>query len=80
MQNKRGGRVKLQPLTAPESEFDHAEKGDALYAMELTLSLEVLAVSVAWQQGGYIRLPLLLYVSNRIVIRHDIIFMLTRRS
>ena len=42
-QNKRGGRVRLQPLTAPESEFDHPEKGDALYAMELTLSLEVRA-------------------------------------
>ena len=40
-QNKRGGRVKLQPLTAPETEYDHPEKGDALYAMELTLSLEV---------------------------------------
>ncbi len=50
MQNKRGGRVKLQPLTAPESEFEHAEKGDALYAMELTLSLEVPAFSL--QHGG----------------------------
>ncbi|KAF8102022.1 hypothetical protein N665_0201s0313 [Sinapis alba] len=41
-QNKRGGRVKLQPMVMPLSEFDHAEKGDALYAMELALSLEKL--------------------------------------
>jgi ferritin heavy chain len=27
---------------APETEFDHAEKGDALYAFELALSLEKL--------------------------------------
>lgn len=41
-QNKRGGRVKLQSILMPVSEFDHAEKGDALYAMELALSLEKL--------------------------------------
>jgi len=41
-QNKRGGRVKLQSILMPLSEFDHVEKGDALYAMELTLSLEKL--------------------------------------
>ncbi|KAJ0246868.1 Ferritin-3 [Hirschfeldia incana] len=41
-QNKRGGRVKLQPMVMPQSEFDHADKGDALYAMELALSLEKL--------------------------------------
>uniref|UniRef100_A0A1J3DVU7 Ferritin n=1 Tax=Noccaea caerulescens TaxID=107243 RepID=A0A1J3DVU7_NOCCA len=41
-QNKRGGRVKLQPMVMPQSEFDHLEKGDALYAMELALSLEKL--------------------------------------
>ncbi|WRX12341.1 Ferritin/DPS protein domain - like 1 [Theobroma cacao] len=41
-QNKRGGKVKLQSIVMPLSEFDHAEKGDALYAMELTLSLEKL--------------------------------------
>ncbi|XP_061999967.1 ferritin-4, chloroplastic [Rosa rugosa] len=41
-QNKRGGRVKLQSILMPLSEFDHAEKGDALYAMELALSLEKL--------------------------------------
>ncbi|ONK62697.1 uncharacterized protein A4U43_C07F7020 [Asparagus officinalis] len=39
-QNKRGGRVKLQSILMPSSEFDHPEKGDALYAMELALSLE----------------------------------------
>ncbi|KAE9606188.1 hypothetical protein Lal_00025459 [Lupinus albus] len=41
-QNKRGGKVKLQSIVRPLSEFDHADKGDALYAMELTLSLEKL--------------------------------------
>eukprot|EP00899_Mesostigma_viride_P006556 jgi/Mesvir1/15901/Mv02804-RA.1 len=41
-QNKRGGRVKLQSIMLPQMEFDHPEKGDALYAMELTLSLEKL--------------------------------------
>ena len=41
-QNKRGGRVKLQSIIAPLSEFDHSEKGDGLYAMELALSLEKL--------------------------------------
>ncbi|URD80904.1 hypothetical protein MUK42_04723 [Musa troglodytarum] len=30
-QNKRGGRVKLQSIATPLSEFNHAEKGDALY-------------------------------------------------
>ncbi|KAF8402579.1 hypothetical protein HHK36_010666 [Tetracentron sinense] len=41
-QNKRGGKVKLQSILMPLSEFDHVEKGDALYAMELALSLEKL--------------------------------------
>ncbi|PKU65221.1 ferritin-3, chloroplastic-like [Dendrobium catenatum] len=39
-QNKRGGRVKLQSILLPLTEFNHEEKGDALYAMELALSLE----------------------------------------
>ncbi|KAK6932968.1 Ferritin/DPS protein domain [Dillenia turbinata] len=41
-QNKRGGRVRLQSIVMPLSDFDHDEKGDALYAMELALSLEKL--------------------------------------
>ncbi|XP_076944996.1 ferritin-3, chloroplastic-like [Bidens hawaiensis] len=41
-QTKRGGKVKLQSIIMPLSEFDHEEKGDALYAMELALSLEKL--------------------------------------
>ncbi|KAL4574996.1 hypothetical protein LXL04_021836 [Taraxacum kok-saghyz] len=41
-QNKRGGKVKLNSIIMPLSEFDHEEKGDALYAMELALSLEKL--------------------------------------
>lgn len=42
LQNTRGGRVKLNAIVMPETEFDHPEKGDALYAMELGLSLEKL--------------------------------------
>ena len=38
----RGGRVKLQSIIMPDLEFGNTEKGDALYAMELTLSLEKL--------------------------------------
>lgn len=41
-QNKRGGRVKLNSIVMPLTEFDHPEKGDALYAMELALALEKL--------------------------------------
>ncbi|KAF3331804.1 ferritin-2 [Carex littledalei] len=41
-QNKRGGRVKLQAILMPVSEFNHSEKGDALNAMELALALEKL--------------------------------------
>ncbi|XP_062204017.1 ferritin-1, chloroplastic [Phragmites australis] len=41
-QNKRGGRVRLQSIVTPITEFDHPEKGDALYAMELALALEKL--------------------------------------
>ncbi|KAH9553655.1 hypothetical protein CY35_08G023400 [Sphagnum magellanicum] len=41
-QNKRGGRVKLQSILMPVMEFDHPEKGDALYSMELALALEKL--------------------------------------
>ncbi|KAL3717009.1 hypothetical protein ACJRO7_008568 [Eucalyptus globulus] len=39
-QNKRGGKVKLHSILMPHSEFEHVEKGDALYSMELALSLE----------------------------------------
>lgn len=41
-QNERGGRVKLYSMLMPLSEYEHVEKGDALYAMELALSLEKL--------------------------------------
>ncbi|GMI88860.1 ferritin 2 [Hibiscus trionum] len=41
-QNKRGGKVVLESMLMPMSEYDHPEKGDALYAMELALSLEKL--------------------------------------
>jgi len=42
-QNIRGGKVKLQSILMPAlMEFENAQKGDALYAMELTLSLEKL--------------------------------------
>jgi len=38
----RGGRVELQAIMPPQVEYDHPEKGDALYAFELSLSLEKL--------------------------------------
>lgn len=38
----RGGRTKLAHLTAPQANYQHEEKGDALHAMELALSLEKL--------------------------------------
>ncbi|XP_057823143.1 ferritin-3, chloroplastic [Cryptomeria japonica] len=41
-QNIRGGKVVLQSILMPVMEFDHPHKGDALYAMELALSLEKL--------------------------------------
>lgn len=41
-QNKRGGRVALHTLVAPETEFANDAKGEALYMMELVLSLEKL--------------------------------------
>jgi len=41
-QNQRGGKVKLQSIVMPVMEFEHSEKGDALYAMELALALEKL--------------------------------------
>lgn len=43
-QNKRGGRVQLKSIVMPEMEFSHPEKGDALYGMELALSLEKVCV------------------------------------
>eukprot|EP01023_Acetabularia_acetabulum_P015963 TRINITY_DN1785_c0_g1_i1.p1 TRINITY_DN1785_c0_g1~~TRINITY_DN1785_c0_g1_i1.p1 ORF type:complete len:243 (-),score=34.20 TRINITY_DN1785_c0_g1_i1:159-887(-) len=41
-QNLRGGRVKLQSITMPQTEFGDEVKGDALHSMELALSLEKL--------------------------------------
>ena len=41
-QTLRGGRVALRAIIPPETEFSHPEKGDALYAFELSLSLEKL--------------------------------------
>lgn len=31
LQNKRGGKVKLRSIVMPLSEFDHEDKGEALY-------------------------------------------------
>jgi len=41
-QTKRGGKVSLQAIMPPKLEFEHAEKGCGLYALELALSLEKL--------------------------------------
>ena len=42
LQATRGGRVKLATLTAPDTDYNHPEKGDALHAMEIALALEKL--------------------------------------
>lgn len=41
-QTRRGGRVVLGSLMPPQTEFEHPEKGDALQAAEIALSLEKL--------------------------------------
>ena len=41
-QTLRGGRVVLGSLMSPISEFNHSDKGEALYCMELALSMEKL--------------------------------------
>lgn len=38
-QAKRGGRTTLGPINSPQGDYAH-EKGDALYALELTLGFE----------------------------------------
>ena len=42
LQNRRGGRVKLAHITAPQSEFGDPKRSDVLHAMELALSFEKL--------------------------------------
>jgi len=44
-QARRGGRVMLAALAPPQSDFEHDEKGDALHAAEIALSLEKLNFS-----------------------------------
>lgn len=41
-QATRGGRVKLATISAPETDYNHPDKGDALHAMEIALALEKL--------------------------------------
>eukprot|EP00879_Flechtneria_rotunda_P000268 GHRR01000353.1.p1 GENE.GHRR01000353.1~~GHRR01000353.1.p1 ORF type:complete len:282 (+),score=80.24 GHRR01000353.1:150-995(+) len=41
-QNRRGGRVKLQTVLRPESEFVHEARGEAIWSLELSLALEKL--------------------------------------
>uniref|UniRef100_K3ZJZ0 Ferritin n=1 Tax=Setaria italica TaxID=4555 RepID=K3ZJZ0_SETIT len=41
-QNTRGGRVRLQSIVTPLTEFDHPEKGDALYGEMLAAYLVML--------------------------------------
>lgn len=38
-QAKRGGRTTLGPINSPQGDYAH-DKGDALYALELTLGFE----------------------------------------
>ena len=41
--------MKLAALAAPPSDYNHEEKGDALYAMELALALEKLNFKMLFQ-------------------------------
>lgn len=41
-QNRRGGRVKLQTILGPESEYTNEARGEALWSLELSLALEKL--------------------------------------
>jgi hypothetical protein len=40
VQATRGGHVQLATITAPEMDYSHEEKGDALHAMEFALAME----------------------------------------
>jgi len=42
--------VQLKSIVMPEMEFSHPEKGDALFAMELALSLEKVHCSIVHRQ------------------------------
>lgn len=47
-QNKRGGKVKLQSIVMPLTEFDHPEKGDALYGkshLQILFSWKIVMLS-----------------------------------
>ncbi|MBA0571456.1 hypothetical protein Golob_005030 [Gossypium lobatum] len=57
-QNKRGGQVKLQSILMPCSEFDHAEKGDALYG-EFKLLEPHITSSLCIHKNKMCSLPLL---------------------
>jgi len=41
-QTRRGGRVVLASLLAPQTEFEHPDKGDALFASQIALAAEKL--------------------------------------
>jgi ferritin heavy chain len=47
-QATRGGRVKLATLMAPEADYNHEEKGDALNAMEIALAMERLNLQLLY--------------------------------
>ena len=51
LQATRGGRVKLATITAPEMDYSHEEKGDALHAMEVALAMERLNLQVSQVEG-----------------------------
>merc|ERR1719159_2357139 len=52
-QTLRGGSVQLQSIMMPKIEFPDSPRGDALYAMELSLDLEkLLEVHAAGEAAG----------------------------
>lgn len=49
-QAKRGGRTVLGPINAPSGEYNH-DKGDGLYALELTLGFEKVHPVIVYREA-----------------------------
>lgn len=50
--NTRGGKVQISQAIEPLAEWDHPEKGDALHAFEVALSLEKLNFDKLHEASG----------------------------
>ncbi|XP_020877283.1 uncharacterized protein LOC9307452 [Arabidopsis lyrata subsp. lyrata] len=69
-QNKRGGRVKLQPMVLPQSEFDHPEKGS--HAMEV--AIKILQLLVSKLDGESMNIERFLELSFWWLYGHNVLF------